>query len=190
MVVAGIGDDVVIQKIRISDAQFRLDVDALVQLKGAGVSDTVLSVMLEYPQVSEPRQDAFGQATITSPPPSITDLRGTNLAGAVPTARAVLRVIHDHRNSAFQRGCDGEVFLSADGFRFVTGQSNHSFILAWHQVGRVDAKPDWGQAPFRIQHRLRAARDRTFNFKIIVAEGTGEAELEELLEVADRFHQR
>ena len=51
----------------------------------------------------------------------------------------------------------------------------------------MEAKPDWGQAAFRIQKRLRIARDRTFNFKIIVAEGTGEAEVDELLEVADRF---
>lgn len=67
-----------------------------------------------------------------------------------------------------------EVFLSADGFRFVSGQSNHSFNHSWEEVGRMEAKPDWGQAAFRIQKRLRIAQDRTFNFKIIVYEVAGQ----------------
>jgi hypothetical protein len=47
LVTAGIGDDVVIAKIKSARAAFRLDVDDIVALKKAGVSDAVLAVMLE-----------------------------------------------------------------------------------------------------------------------------------------------
>ena len=47
LVVAGIGDDVVIKKIRSTPAAFRLDVDSIVALKKSGLSDAVLAVMLE-----------------------------------------------------------------------------------------------------------------------------------------------
>ena len=47
LVEGGVGDDVIITKIRISRVTFRLGVDELVELKSHGVSDAVLSVMLE-----------------------------------------------------------------------------------------------------------------------------------------------
>ena len=47
LVEGGVGDDVIITKIRISRVAFRLGVDELVELKSRGVSDAVLSVMLE-----------------------------------------------------------------------------------------------------------------------------------------------
>lgn len=43
---AGLGDDVIIAKIRASDASFQLTADDLIQLKKAGVSSQVISAML------------------------------------------------------------------------------------------------------------------------------------------------
>jgi Domain of unknown function (DUF4823) len=47
LVATGIGDDVVIAKVRTTPVAFRLDVDSIVALKKSGVSDAVLAVMLE-----------------------------------------------------------------------------------------------------------------------------------------------
>lgn len=193
MVVAGIGDDVVIQKIRTSGAEFRIDVDDFIQLKGAGVSDAVLSVMLEYP--TAPKQ-WVGAPSVTETVQTLLDesaspAEKTRIEGApvLPAASdpspGAWRVAHDHRSSGFVYGCDGEVFVSAEGFRFVTEESDHSFNTPWNQVGSVGGKPGWGRAAFNV--RVAGRRTRTFNFRVVGAKATGENKLEDLLELVARF---
>ena len=111
--------------------------------------------------------------------------------GPVPLAASdpspvAWRVAHDHLSSSFVYGCDGEVFVSAEGFRFVTEDSDHSFNTPWNQVGSVGGKPGWGPAAFNV--RVADRRTRTFNFRIVGAKGTGENKLEDLLELVARFH--
>ena len=98
--------------------------------------------------------------------------------------RSTWRVIHDHLSSEFVYGCQGEMFVSPEGLRFETNDSDHSFGAVWRQVELVGGKPEWGWGAFGVV--LRRPRGRTYNFRI-VAEGTGEIELEDLLEVAARF---
>ena len=95
------------------------------------------------------------------------------------------RVAHDHLSSGFVYGCDGEVFVSAEGFRLVTEDSDHSFNTPWNQVGSVGGKPGWGPAAFNV--RVAGHRTRTFNFRIVGAKGTRENKLEDLLELVARF---
>lgn len=55
MVTAGIGDDVVIAKVRTSAARFNLEPDGLVALKKAGVSDRVLEAMVASGSTVKPQ---------------------------------------------------------------------------------------------------------------------------------------
>ncbi len=50
----GVSDDVIIAKIKNSQAAFSLDTDALVALKKAGVSDRVVTAMMEVPARKSP----------------------------------------------------------------------------------------------------------------------------------------
>ena len=47
---AGIGEQLIVDKIKVSPAQYRLDTDDLLQLKEAGLADTVISAMIQASQ--------------------------------------------------------------------------------------------------------------------------------------------
>ncbi len=172
MVQAGIGNEVIIQKIQTSVTDFRLAIDDLIELKQAGVPDTILTVMLEA--ATEPSQ------AVT---PSLSEavralLDGADSGGGV-TGDGVGEfpdvpnlglgrwgVVHDHVSSQFQYSCDGDLFVSSEGLMFVAEDSGHSFDVPWDQV-EIAARPGWGQTAFSVA--VGDGRKRTYNLKLAAA---------------------
>lgn len=88
MVGAGIGADVVLQKIRTSQTDFRLDVDDLIQLRESGVPDAILSAMLDYP-VAQQQPDADGLRAALRPGPPLLTVGSLDGPGPAKTDAAV-----------------------------------------------------------------------------------------------------
>lgn len=67
---AGLGDQLIIGKIRASPADYRLDTNDIIELKRAGLSDAVIGAMLEaLQQASAPPQQS---PTVIAPSPTLT----------------------------------------------------------------------------------------------------------------------
>ena len=158
-----------------------------VYLEGRGVErqwlDQVAGRMTPDQVAEAQRRAREWTPTPGQPPPQAPQLAVSLVTEAVEDADgkgSTWRVIHDHLSSKFLYGCQGEIFVSAQGVRFESDESDHSFNTVWQQVELVSEKPEWGWGAFSVL--LRRPRGRTYNFGM-ATEGT---DLEDLLEAVDR----
>ena len=70
MVKAGLGDDVIVGKIRLSQAQYDLTTNGLLRLKADGVSDAVIKAMIEASAGGEAPGLKPAQAGVVPPDPA------------------------------------------------------------------------------------------------------------------------
>ena len=121
MVKSGLGDDVVMSTIKVQSAQYATDPDALIALKGAGVSDKVISAMVE--------RMATGGAATSAGDPGATDktlvyvYRKNHTSGPPPNSPSVY--CDEHELARMQNGRYFSVRLDAGKhtFRSTDGQS-------------------------------------------------------------------
>ena len=121
MLKSGLGDDVVMSTIRLQSAQYATDPDALIALKGAGVSDKVIAAMVE-------RMAAGGAAPSAGNPGATAKAlvyvyRTSHTSGPPPNSPSVY--CDEHELARMQNGRYFSVRLDAGkhSFRSTDGQS-------------------------------------------------------------------
>jgi hypothetical protein len=111
LVQAKLPDSVVLAKIKSSSCDFDTSPDALIKLKRAGVSDSVLQAMVEVPPPSAPPEDA-------APDPKF---RAAGEEAVAPAAPGMLSFSVRHRHSLWETSdslihyCAGTLSVSPDG---------------------------------------------------------------------------
>jgi hypothetical protein len=80
MVKAKLADSIVIQKIKSSTCEFDTSADALIKLKDAGVSDTVIQAMLAVPPPTNSTSGADAATVAPGAAPSSTRAAATTIA--------------------------------------------------------------------------------------------------------------
>jgi hypothetical protein len=121
MLKSGLGDDVVMNTIRVQTGQYATDPDALIALKGAGVSDNVIAAMVE--------RMAAGGAALSAGNPGATAktlvyvYRKSYTSGPPPNSPSVY--CDEHELARMQNGRYFSVRLDAGkhSFRSTDGQS-------------------------------------------------------------------
>ena len=64
MLRAGLGEDVIVSTVKAQPAQYSIGLDDLIALKGAGVTDKIITAMVE-------RMASGGSDRVVNPPPSV-----------------------------------------------------------------------------------------------------------------------
>ena len=138
----GLGEDVIIAKIKAANCEFDLGLDGLKSLRAAVVPDTVIKAMIEKksgPVVVAPPSSAADQRATTSV------RAGTNIHGAAKNGdlEGIKALLKDNPNLVFSKGTNGATplhYAAANGHKEVV-----EVLLTNH--AEVNAKDNGGSTP-------------------------------------------